>query len=224
MTLIAEDLLLLLLDNETGKITASGYLDPLLGGALLADLAAQGLVEVRKPDRRWTSSKVHPVATTRRPADQMLVEAMAMVTEKPRSAHSLVSRLSKNRKDQVLDRLVKRGLVRREEHLVLGLFSRPRWPAADATQELQLRQELRSVLVDGAEPSPRVAAIVGGLHAIGKAHKIIADDRVAARAVKKRAKRVAEGDWAAGAVNDAIVATNAAMVAAVVAAASASGG
>ena len=48
MTLIAEDLLLLLLDDDTGKASAgvSSYLDYALAGALLAELALTGAVFV----------------------------------------------------------------------------------------------------------------------------------------------------------------------------------
>ena len=38
-TLIAEDLLLLLLDDESGKLTNATFLDAGLGGALLVELA-----------------------------------------------------------------------------------------------------------------------------------------------------------------------------------------
>src|SRR5690554_638282 len=46
--LIAEDLLLLLLDDETGKMAASSYEKSVLGGALLAELALTRAVEVEK--------------------------------------------------------------------------------------------------------------------------------------------------------------------------------
>ena len=38
-TLIAEDLVLLLLDDESGKLTNASYLDTGIGGALLVELA-----------------------------------------------------------------------------------------------------------------------------------------------------------------------------------------
>lgn len=46
--LIAEDLLLLLLDDDTGTMAASTYEKSVLGGALLAELALVGAVEVEK--------------------------------------------------------------------------------------------------------------------------------------------------------------------------------
>jgi hypothetical protein len=45
VTLIAEDLLLLLLDDRSGK-PQTAHLEIALGGAVLVDLALEGLVEV----------------------------------------------------------------------------------------------------------------------------------------------------------------------------------
>ena len=60
-TLIAEDLLLLLLDDESGKLQHATYLDTGLGGALLVELALGGQVEVVKGSGLWARAKVHPV-------------------------------------------------------------------------------------------------------------------------------------------------------------------
>ena len=79
MTLIAEDLLLLLLDDETGK-PKTGHLEIALGGAVLVDLAMQGLVEVATPGSSWRSAKLRPVAGAR-PEDRILAGALGAVAE-----------------------------------------------------------------------------------------------------------------------------------------------
>jgi hypothetical protein len=63
--LIAEDLLLLLLDDESGKVTNSTYLATGIGGALLVELALGGHVEVVKKEGMWARTKVHPTDRTR---------------------------------------------------------------------------------------------------------------------------------------------------------------
>ena len=45
-TLIAEDLVLLLLDDESGKLTNTSHLDTGIGGALLVELALAETVTV----------------------------------------------------------------------------------------------------------------------------------------------------------------------------------
>jgi hypothetical protein len=47
-TLIAEDLLLLLLDDDSGKLTGTTYFDTGVGGAVLVELTLAGCVEVHK--------------------------------------------------------------------------------------------------------------------------------------------------------------------------------
>ena len=74
------------------------------------------------------------------------------------------------------------------------------------------------MLVDGNEPDPRTGALVALLYAVDRAHKTVPHDGVTDREVKKRAKEVAEGQWAAKAVKDAIAAATAATVAAMTAA------
>ena len=63
----------------------------------------------------------------------------------------------------------------------------------------------------------RTAALIAVLSALDLAHKVIDREGLPARELKKRAKEVAEGDWAAKAVRDSIAAAQAAMTAAVVA-------
>ena len=74
------------------------------------------------------------------------------------------------------------------------------------------------MLVDGNEPDPRTGALVALLHAVDRAHKTVPHEGVSDREVKKRAKEVAEGQWAAKAVKDAIAAATAATMAAITAA------
>lgn len=217
-TLIAEDLLLLLLDDESGRLTNATYLDTGLGGAFLVDLALGGHVEVLEPARTWGFTQAAKVQVTGAlPADPALRAAYDRVAEKLRSAQDLVGRLGSKQRDPLLERLVGRGLLERRQDRVLGLFPTTRWPAADARHEAEVRSRLASTLLRGAGPDPRTAALVALLHGLGVAHKVVTDPQVPAREVRRRAKAVAEDDWAAKGVADAVAAAQSAMVAAMVA-------
>jgi hypothetical protein len=218
MTLIAEDLLLLLLDDETGRIAASTYLDQALGGALLVELALSGALEVRKDDRLWARAKVYVDEAAPAPADPLLAAKLAVIAEHERTAQDLVGRLGKGTKDTLLDRLAERGIIERQEDRVLGVFPRRRWPAVDSSHEDGVRRGLTASLVGGATPDERTSALVALLHAIDQAHKVVDRGAVPAHDVKRRAKDIAEGDWAAKAVREAVQAAQAAMIAVVVAA------
>lgn len=227
MTLIAEDVLLLLLDDDSGKVAGAPGFDNVLGGALLIELALDGAVEVGAvevtvPERRLASGKVRR-AGTGLPADPVLRDALTLVRERERRAKDLVPRLGKGRRAMLLDRLVERGLVRREEDRVLGLFPRTRWPAADSRHEEEVRLRLHAALLDGADPEPRTAAIIAILAAADQVHKVVTAPGVSDREIKRRAGEIAECAWAAAAVREAIQAAAAAMIAVTVATTAATG-
>lgn len=221
MTLIAEDVLLLLLDDDKGTVVGTSHLPTVLGGALLLDLALAGAVTVDEKPRRWKSAKVHATPGAA-PDDDLLRAALATVAEKQRSAQDLVGRLGKGVKDDLTDRLERRGMLERQDGRVLGLFPRTRWPAGDTTHEDGVRRALTAVLVQGVTPDPRMAALVALLSAIDRAHKVVDRNRMPAGMVRKRAKEIARGEWAATAVKDAIAASTAAVTAAVTASVAAS--
>jgi hypothetical protein len=218
VTLIAEDLLLLLLDDESGKPQTS-QLDTALGGALLVELALAGAVTVNTETKPsiWKQAKVR--AEPGVPVDDVvLAEALRTIGERERSAQDLVVRLGKGLGDTLCSRLAKRGVLERHDDKVLGLFPRTRWPARDCAHEEDVRRQLTAVLVHGARPEPRVGALVALLYAVDRAHQTVPHDGLSSGEVRRRAKEAAEGQWAAVAVRNAIAAVTAATTAAVVAA------
>ena len=156
--LIAEDLLLLLLDDASGRPQTS-QLELALGGGVLVELALDGAVEVAEKTTVWRSAKVRPVPGAA-PEDPVLRAALAAVAEKERSAQDLVQRLGKGLADTLAGRLVERGILEQRDERALGLFSRTRWPARDSSHEERVRRALTAVLVAGSHPDPRTAALV----------------------------------------------------------------
>ena len=221
MTLIAEDLLLLLLDDRTGKVSGSDTAELALGGAVLAELALLGAVTVDERTSRFRSPKVR--VTGPAPQDRVLADALEVVAEKERPAQSLVERLGKGLVTTLGERLADRGILERRESRLLGMLPRTRWPAADTSHEAEVRAALTSVLVQGTTPDGRTGALVAVLAAADQVHKVVDHDGMSRREVKRRAKEVADGAWAATAVRDALQATYAAVTAAVAAATASSG-
>jgi hypothetical protein len=225
-TLIAEDMLLLMLDDDKGSVVGTSHLPAVLGGALLIELALTGAVSVEEKTSMWKSAKVTALPDVA-VDDDLLRYAVGIVSEKDRSAQDLVNRIGKGVKEDLAERLVARGILERREDKVLGLFPRTRWPAVDTTHEDAVRRDLGAALVQGVQPDQRTACLIALLSAIDRAHKVVDRDGLPAGQVRKRAKEIAKGDWAAKAVKDAISASTAAVTAAVVAAstgAAASGG
>ena len=165
----------------------------------------------------WKSAKVR-VQPGSLPDDLLLRRAADAVAEKERSGQDLVNRLGKGVQDELLGRLEQRGILERKEDKVLGLFPRRRWPAVDSTHEDAVRRQLTAALVQGVQPDQHTACLIALLAAIDRAHKVVDRDGLPAGQVRKRAKEIAQGEWAAKAVKDAIAASTAAVAAGVAAA------
>ncbi|GAA2224723.1 hypothetical protein GCM10010413_18550 [Promicromonospora sukumoe] len=194
--LIVEDLLLLLLDDRTGTVRGEANVHYTLGGAVLIELALLGRVEL-------DGKRVHAVAGEPL-GDSLLDAAAAQVAKRPKHVHTVLLDLGLDLEPQVRDRLVDRGLLRRERSKVLGLIPVTRTPAQDLPYEAALLERVRAVLEDGVPPDPRTAALTAVLSAGGtlrELHPAIPRSR----AVTERARELREGTWGAAAVNQAIL-------------------
>jgi TRAP-type uncharacterized transport system fused permease subunit len=217
MTLIAEDLLLLLLDDTKGTVSAWGSTEALLGGAVLAELAVTGLVTVDEPKSIWRTDKVHAAAGAPADLDPVLTEALTTIAEKDRKASTLVDKIGKGLANRLAARLADRGILERRDGKLLGLFPRTTWPAADTSHEDDVRRTVTACLVDGAQPDERTGALIALLTAVDKAHSAVTPDTAAKKNdLEQKAKEIAEGQWAAKAVKDAVDAATAAVVIGVV--------
>lgn len=209
--LIVEDVMLLLLDDESGSPAGAGTLHYSLGGALLVDLVLADRIEVGR--KGVTVVDGPPMG------DPLLDDALAKVAEKRRGVHALLFVLGQGLTERVVERLAERGLVRRETRKVLRLFRTTTWPAEDARHETELRGQLRRVLVDGEQPDARAAAIISLLNAINVLY-IVLDD-LPWRTVAKRASEIQKGEWVSDPATQAVMTTNAAVIASAASAAAA---
>ncbi|SDU75173.1 GOLPH3/VPS74 family protein [Jiangella alkaliphila] len=204
--LIVEDFMLLLLDDDSGSPAGAGTLHYSLGGALLVDLALQGRIEIE--------SKGVTVLPGPPPDDPLLADALEKIGEKRRSTHSLLFVLGQGLSDKVTERLLERGLIRREQRKFLGLFRTTTWPADDARHEAELRAGLERVLVHGDDPDARTAAIIALLNSINVLYIVVSGPDFPWRVVAKRAYEIQQGDWAGDPATQAVMTTNAGIVAA----------
>ncbi|MDI9928152.1 GPP34 family phosphoprotein [Rhodococcus sp. IEGM 1341] len=214
MTLIAEDLLLLLLDDDSGKPLAdSTKLPRVLAGALVVELAMIGSLRITGLDEQI--KKDHVVVAGSRPEDEFLRRVFDLVASasRPMKPQKVIEKSQKNLAKELAARLVAQGCVTEKKDKVWGLFPTTTWPAQDTSREKVLRDALRSALVDGTTPSPHTAALISLISAVDLTHKVIEDaDK---KLLKRRAKEIAEGEWAGAAVRKAVSDVNAAVMAAV---------
>jgi hypothetical protein len=217
MTLIAEDVLLLLLDDGSGKpVVDSTKLPRVLAGSLVLELAMTGVLRVSGDGEQVKKGRL-VVAGGPPPTDPLLqrVTDAVATSSRPMTPKRAIEKLQKGLRDEVASRLVAQGFVDEKRGKILGLFPTTAWPARDTAYEAGIRNALHAVLVDGATPQPRVAAVVSLLCAIDAVGKVMRDaDR---RVITKRAKQIADGDFAGAAVRRAVQDVNAAVMVAVMA-------
>ncbi|MGB3773304.1 MAG: GPP34 family phosphoprotein [Rhodococcus sp. (in: high G+C Gram-positive bacteria)] len=210
MTLIAEDLLLLLLDDGSGKpVVDSTKLPRVLAGAVILELAMNGTVSVTGDTPveglPHTTKKGRLVVTEDSPpSDAILAEAAAAIgsAKRPMTPKSAVEKLNAQIHEQVVARVIESGFVGEEHGKILGLFPTTSWPAKDSAHEDRVRMTLHTVLVEGFEPDPRSSAIIALLSAIDATPKVFPD--VDKRDLVKRAAHIAQGEWAGDAVRKAV--------------------
>lgn len=216
--MIAEDLLLLLYDDQTGKpITGAPGLDFSLAGAVLIELTLQQKLDITTEGKAGRLRVLDGAPT----GDPILDERLSYVIDKPgKKPKDQIKPLSKHLRNQLLARLAQRGVLEADQGKVLGLFPVTRWPAKDARHEMEVRTQLEGVLRQGLAPDQRTAALIALLSALNVVPKVITD-AVDNRALKQRAKEIADSDWAAAAVKKAVAEVQAAVTAAIVVSATA---
>jgi Golgi phosphoprotein 3 GPP34 len=214
--LLAEELLLLILDDEKGTARPGLADDAGLAGALLLELTEAGRVEER--DGGLVAAGDGPLSPP------VLADAYAEIaaSERPRDANHWLSRLPKALKPlrgRVAERLVERGVLGEKRHKTLGVFSSTRYPELDPGPERELRERLSAVLVDGAEPDAHTTLLLGLLVPLDLVGDVV--PREHRKAAKARAQELAERGGVGGAVarvqRDAQAAITAGIVAATVA-------
>ncbi len=219
--MIAEDLLLLLYDDERGKpITGAPGLDYALAGAVLIELSVLGKLGIAGEGEEVKHGRLK-VLDASPTGDAILDDRLAYVAGKPgKRPTDQIVRLSKKLRDQLLARLAERGVLTADVGKVLGIFPVTRWPAADARHEAEVRSALESVLNVGTTPDQRTSALIALLSALNVVPKVVTD-AVDKKALKRRAKEIADSDWAADAVKRAVAEMQAAVTTAVVVSAAA---
>lgn len=207
-SLIAEDLLLLLLDDESGDPLVDGTRLPrVLAGAVLLELALDGYVTPADQGEDVERGRF-AVLRAEAPADPILARALGVVADarRPMKPEAAIEKLDSEVRAAVFERVIDRGWVRESRRKVLGIFPSKVWPPVDESHERGVRHELSGVLVEGLDPTPRAAALISLLSAVDAAAKVFPDtDR---KMIRKRAKEIADGEWAGAAVRKAVDAIN----------------
>jgi len=205
--LLAEDLLLLVTDDASGRLSAPAeQVDAGLGGANLVELTLRNKVDLSGDQDPGRPGRI--IVRDPSPAGDAVLDAALeiLVARQGRRPSAVIGPLSKNLRRTLYQRLADRGVVRAERGRIFGVFPVRRWPAQDASDEAEVRRLMTQALVQQVAPDTRTAALIALVHAVGCEDKIV-DPRqhgLSKRELRARAKKIAEGNWASAAVRKAI--------------------
>ena len=195
---LAEELLLLALDDDKGSMVDSGSrtLPYGLSGALLLDLLLQNRLS-------FSGKKIAAIDMTST-GDAFLDEALQHIQSKWRKkdAKYWVQKLNNKMDDlqqRLLDDLAQRGVLRREKRRLLWLIPYSRFPENDPAAEQTIREEIRRVVFEDQTPDERSLALVSLVQACDLEKEVFAKgDREEA---KERIKELTEGERVGRAVS-----------------------
>ena len=205
--LLAEDLLLLVTDDASGRLSAPAeQVDAGLGGANLVELTLRNKVDLSGEQDPGKRGRI--IVRDPSPAGDAVLDAALeiLIARQGGRPSAVIGPLSKNLRGTLYQRLAGRGVVRAERGKILGVFPIRRWPAEDASEEAEVRRLLTQALVQHEAPDTRTAALIALVHAVGCVDKIV-DARqhgLSKRELRARAAAIAKGDWASEAVRNAI--------------------
>ena len=205
--LLAEDLLLLVTDDVSGRLSAPAeQVDAGLGGANLVELTLRNKVDLTGEQDPGKRGRI--IVRDPSPAGDAVLDAalQILIARQGRKPAKVIKPLSKNLRRTLYQRLADRGVVRAERGKILGVFPIRRWPAEDASEEAEVRRLMTQALVQQVVPDTRTAALIALVNAVGRVDKIV-DARqhgLSKQELRARAAAIAKGNWASEAVRKAI--------------------
>lgn len=199
MARIAEDLLLLLLDNPDAQPRLDrSALGRVLAAGLILDLALECRVRPAQPEDDIPPGRLialdGPV-----PLDPAVRPALAMLLERPMTPEAAVATLRKQAQDDVLDQLLRTGQIHQvslTEHRLRR--NHYRWPVKNRARVAVIRAEVLGALFENRRPQPVIAAVISLLYAIGGLGAVLELNDAGAQAAGLRANEIAGGDWVDG--------------------------
>ncbi len=163
---LPEELLLLLLNDSTGKINIRQQLalDVALGGAVLMDLALHSRIDSDLTNL-WVTKKDTP--TGHLVLDEYLQQIAA---EEQQSINTWVHRFYDNSHDirnKSLELLVKRGILVQKDKKYLWVFEDRRYPVVDGRAEREVKLRIMQILFSNDIPDSRDISIISLCNATG---------------------------------------------------------
>ncbi|WP_313673141.1 GPP34 family phosphoprotein [Mycolicibacterium sp.] len=196
MARIAEDLMLLLLDNPQAQPQLDrSRLGRVLAGGLILDLAYDCRVRPA-----WAEDAVTPghliALEGPMPMDPAVRPALQLLQQRSLTPAAAVAKIGKQAEDDVLDQLLRTGQIH-QIGLTEHKFRRNhyRWPVKNRTRLSVTRSELLGALFERRSATPVTAAVIGLLHAVGGFSAVLGLNDAGVEEAGLRAAEIGYGEW-----------------------------
>lgn len=195
MARIAEDLLLLLLDNASGQPELDRTrVGRVLAAAVLLDLAHACRIRPAVDGDPVRAGRLL-VLTGPDPGDPVVVPALQLLLHRPLSPAAAIAKLRRDTPTALLAQLERTGQVHRVQLYSNGSKPVEGWQLTDRRRVSQVRAAMMAALFDQQRPNPTTATIISLLHAVNGLGTIFSLDHRGWEWVLDRAGDIASGSW-----------------------------
>ncbi|MFY0594550.1 GOLPH3/VPS74 family protein [Roseivirga sp.] len=209
---LLEEYLLIALDDDKGKfVIDSTHLHYGFGGAILLELALREKIVVEGDYVRLVDS-----ALEKEVALNKVIEHLKTSTE-PIKIKKLIAKLAKmasELKDDTLQRLMNKGILKKEEHKILWIIPYNKYPTSNLSPENKVRERLKGVMLLGEKSEARDIMLLS-LIDISDLTREAFRDKQDYLAVKKKIKEVTQDVKISSAINKSIREVQAAIMIAI---------
>ena len=165
MLRFAEEIILILLDDEDGKFVGvpRWSLNYALAGGVLMDLAMENRIDTDIENLMLIDAT--PVGDSL--LDPVLAEIAAEGQKDTRSWLELIAEKAPEIREEALTRLVAQGILERQDDRFMWMFKSRRYPMIDGEAEREVKLRIMEVLFSDVIPDPRDIMIICLVDACG---------------------------------------------------------
>ena len=170
---LSEELLLITLDDESGKL-----LDSIKPFSFDIAIAASLIMELTLKGKLDTDAKKLFVVSSEETGDAILDQALAIIVaeKNPQSTSDWLKRFAHygdTLSDKVIESLVNKGVVQLVEKRLLWVLKTRAYPATSGIEESEVRSRIMQLLNNDEIPNPSDALLIGLLRATGIMNRLL---------------------------------------------------
>ena len=170
---LSEELLLITLDDESGKL-----LDSIKPFSFDIAIAASLIMELTLKGKLDTDAKKLFVVSSEETGDVILDQALAIIVAEKNSLStsdwlSRFAHYGDTLSDKIIESLVNKGVVQLVEKRLLWVLKTRAYPATSGIEEREVRSRIMQLLNNDEIPNPSDALLIGLLRATGIMNRLL---------------------------------------------------